>query len=310
MATSLRSMTGFGRATRAAAALSAQAEARSVNGRYLSVRFRLPGDLARLEPKLEALVKGRVARGTVDVSVRLERDRAQSLPRIDRRVLEVYRREAEALGRSARSAGRGRAGARAAAPPPAAAVDPASLLALPGVVSFGEKDLPEGAVDRLVLDAAGQAIAALDRARAAEGRRLAAALRRELGALARHVAALRRLVPEAVRARQEALGRRVADLLGGALAPDDPGLRRELALLADKADITEELDRLDSHLAALREALAAGEPVGRHVDFLLQEVGREVNTTGAKSGDARLVARVVLMKGCVERLREQAANIE
>ena len=96
---------------------------------------------------------------------------------------------------------------------------------------------------------------------------------------------------------------------GGRLAADDPALARELALLAQKADVTEELDRLASHLAALRESCAAAGSIGRNLEFLLQEVGREVNTIGSKSNDVRLTERVVAMKGCVERLREQAANV-
>lgn len=293
MAAALRSMTGFGRARRARGRLAAEAEARSVNGRFLQVRCRLPSDLLRLEPRVEGLVKQRLSRGTVDVAVRLAAARRGARPRVNRAVLAVYRDELRALGGG----------------------EPAALLALPGVVSFAEDAPREAVVDALVLGAAGDALEQLDRARAREGGRLASALRRELAALRRHVAAVRRLAPAAVGAHHDALRERLGKLLarhGGEAAPraDDPALLREVALLADRHDVTEELDRLDSHLAALAEALSAAEPVGRQLDFLLQEVGREVNTIGSKASDARIAARIVQAKTAVERIREQAANLE
>jgi uncharacterized protein (TIGR00255 family) len=116
-----------------------------------------------------------------------------------------------------------------------------------------------------------------------------------------------------VRAHHAALRRRLELLLEGRQTPtgdDDPTLARELALLADRSDVTEELDRLASHLESLAEALDAGGAVGRRLDFLLQEVGREVNTIGGKSSDVRIAERVVRCKSSVEKLREQAANIE
>ena len=283
------SMTGFGRAQRRSGALTAQAEARSVNGRWLQVRCRLPGELARLEPRLEALVKSSLARGTVDLHLRLETDRKRSLPRIDARVLGRYRRALSQLGGG----------------------EPALLLSLPGVVTWGEDGPREADVDKVAIGAATAAVARLTAARRAEGRRLTTALRRELALVARLLATVRRRVPQAVAQQQQNLRRRLAALLEGRpLAPDDPGLQRELALLADRSDISEELDRLDSHLAALSSALGNDRPAGRELDFLLQEVGREVNTLGAKCSDARIVEQVIQAKAAVERLREQAANLE
>lgn len=288
----LSSMTGYGRGRARAGALSAEAEVRSVNGRFLSVRCRLPAQLLRLEAALESLVRDAVGRGSVDLHVRLETPPARRAePRIDARVLASYRRALDRLG------GGG---------------DPALLLGLPGVVRPADEAQARPAdVDAVVLDAAGRAVAALNRARRAEGRRLLAALRRLATSLERHLAAVRRRAPVALAERQAGTARRVAQLLQGAeLSADDPGLRRELALLAERADITEELDRLDAHLAALRETLAGRGPAGRQLDFLLQEIGREINTAGAKSGDARLARSIVAAKAGVEALREQAANVE
>ena len=283
------SMTGFGRAQARAGALAAVAEARSVNGRYLSVRCRLPGELARLEPRLEALVRSSVARGTVDLHLRVEAERSRGLPRIDGRVLDRYRKALAGLGGG----------------------EPALLLSLPGVITWDENGRSESAVDQVALSAASQALARLTAARRAEGKRLATALRRELSTLRRLLASVRRRAPQAVAQQHQNLRRRLDLLLEGAtLTAADPGLQRELALLADRTDIIEELDRLDSHLAALAAALSGSKPAGRELDFLLQEVGREINTLGAKAADARIAADVIRAKAAVERLREQAANLE
>src|SRR5262245_40021062 len=293
-------MTGFGRARARRGELSAEAEARSVNGRFLQVRCRLPSELLRLEPRVEALVKRKVTRGSVDVLVRVRAPRGAPLPRVNRRVLSVYREALSALpGHGGKATRNGKAG------------DDALLLTLPGVISVEQVEPSEGAMEKLVLSATEDAVDQLDRSRTAEGQRLRVVLRREVAALQRHLQAVARLAPAAIRNHHAALRRRVEGLLNGStLAHDDPALLRELALLADRSDITEELDRLKSHVAALADALAAREPVGRQIDFLLQEIGREVNTVGAKANDAAIAERVVRAKSVVEKLREQAANIE
>lgn len=283
-------MTGYGRARRQSPRLAATVELRSVNGRHLQTRVRVPQEHLRLELPVETAVRQVIARGSVDVFVRVDLAAGQRRPVIDRRAVAVYRRALQDLGDGASGA---------------------ELLRLPGVVTLTDPELPERAAERTVLGALKDALADLERSRAAEGRRLASVLRRELGALRKQVAAARALVP-AIQARsRESLQRRVAELLGGqALPPTDPSLLRELALLADRGDVSEELDRLVSHLVALEALCASSEPAGRPLDFLLQEVGREVNTLASKLPDARLTALTVAMKTCVERLREQAANIE
>lgn len=282
-------MTGYGRASSARGALSADAEARSVNGRFLAVRCRLPSDLMRLEPRVDALVRKSVVRGSVDVHVRVRSGKEKTLPRVNTRVLSVYRDALKKMGGG----------------------EPAALLGLPGVISSAQPEPSESAVERVVMDAARDAVKKMTTARAAEGRRLRTALRRELTALRRHIAVVRRLAPASVKQSHLAMQKRVATLLAGTEVPaNEPGLLRELAMLADKRDITEEVDRLDSHLVAMADALDDKGAVGRQLDFLLQEIGREVNTIGSKVNDARIAERVVRCKSGVERLREQAANIE
>lgn len=286
----LSSMTGFGRAVRAGARLAVEVEARSVNARHLDLRCRLPSEWARLEPKLEALVRKAVRRGHVELSVRVKLTVRASRPRIDEGVLALYERAAKRHG---------------------GAADGASLLRLPGVVTLEESPLPARAGEQAVLAAARDALAALSASRREEGQRLAAAMEREMAALQRQLLAIGKRVPVAVQRQHAALRQRLDRLLGeGRLPADDPGLAREVALLADRADVTEELDRLASHLAAVRARLQQGGPVGREVEFLLQEVGREANTLASKANDAQVAERAVHVKTGVERLREQAANIE
>lgn len=281
-------MTGYGRARVSHGALTAEVEVRSVNGRHLGVRTRLPGEWVRVESKVEGAVRKRVDRGTVDVFVKLSRDAARPSPRVDRELLAVYAEALDELGGG----------------------DRAGLLRLPGVIQLEEPPLSERSGERAILGAVGEAVDGLLSASAAEGKRLGKVITRELNALQRHLRAAARLAPASVARQHAALRKRVAELLDGTrLDDDDPALARELALLAQKADVTEELDRLASHITALREACEAEGSVGRTLEFLLQEVGREVNTVGSKSNDVRLTERVVAMKGCVERLREQAANV-
>ncbi len=282
-------MTGYGRATRSTASLAATVEVRTVNAKHLGVRCRVPGEWVRLEPRIEAVVRGALSRGAVDLFVKIELAAGARRPLIDQETLSVYRKVLDDLGGG----------------------DSSSLLRLPGVVSLSERRVPERTVERTVLGAVKDAVAELLDARKAEGARLHKALSREVSTIRRHLAAIRRLVPAEVQRHQQGLHRRLSLLLEGrGVALDDPILMREVALLADRGDVTEELDRLGSHVAALGDALQGNGPVGRELDFLLQEIGREVNTVGSKSSAVPITRRVVQLKTAVDRLREQVANIE
>lgn len=282
-------MTGYGRATRSTASLAATVEVRTVNAKHLGVRCRVPGEWVRLEPRIEAVVRGALSRGAVDLFVKIELAAGARRPVIDQETLSIYRKVLDDLGGG----------------------DGSSLLRLPGVVSLSERRVPERTVERTVLGAVKDAVAELLDARKAEGARLLKVLVREVSTIRRHLVAIRRLVPTEVQRHQQGLHRRLALLLEGrGVALDDPILMREVAVLADRGDVTEELDRLDSHVAALGDALQGDGPVGRELDFLLQEIGREVNTVGSKSSAVPITRRVVQLKTSVDRLREQVANIE
>ncbi len=288
-------MTGYGRSEHEAGGLGVEAEIRSVNGRHLSVRNRLPAEWIRLEPRVEKLVRAAVSRGAVEAVVRIRFASQARKPQIDETVLAVYQKALDRMGGG----------------------DASNLLRLPGVITLGEPSVSVRALERAVTAAMKEALAALVASREGEGQRLTKVLEREMQALRRHLAVVKRRIPAARTRQHEALRRRLEALLGTTpagraveLDRKDPTLMRELAALADRSDVTEEVDRLESHIEAFDSSIARGGAVGRELDFQLQEMGREVNTLGSKSADTALSERVVRLKGCIERLREQAANIE
>jgi uncharacterized protein (TIGR00255 family) len=288
-------MTGFGAGHARADGREARVELRSVNHRHLHVKVRLPADLAALEPEVEAAVRARLARGSVTVGVGVERSGGAGLATIDR---EAARRYLSMLGGLATELGL----------PERPSL--AMLVSLPGVVGLAQDEEQHERESALVLEALASALEALVEMREHEGRELAADLRRNARAVAGLVGRVEERMPEVVRGHQAALQQRVGELLGGRqpVAPGD--LARELALLADRMDVGEELARLKSHLAQLERVLAQGGSVGRQLDFLTQELFREANTIGSKCNDAPVAHMVVEMKTHVERLREQVQNVE
>ncbi len=282
-------MTGYGRAEGSVGEATAQVEVRTVNGRFLATKVRTPSDLLRIEPRVEAEVKKRLSRGQVDVSVRIQRAKVLE-PRIDTDTLRKYVRALDQLGGAETSA---------------------ALLALPGVIDIQEKSAAGPSLERLALRTTRAALDAVVEAREAEGARLAKAFARELKQLVALLAKISKRAPISVRHHHAQLRERLEALLVGVSLPaDDPTLAREVAALADRTDITEEIDRLGSHFEALERMLNGDGNVGRELDFQLQEVGREINTIGSKCNDAAIAGFVVGMKSGVEKLREQAANIE
>ncbi len=295
----IHSMTGFGRASFSRAGVRFDLEVRSVNHRYLDVRVRLPRVLASLEPEVRARVQDRLARGKVDVVI-ASPEGSSPRPRleIDLEAAREYLRAAAQLRDSDGVGGQ---------------LDVARLLALPGVAGFQEPELLDDDLRRDFAAALDAALAAAIEMRAAEGEALARDLELRLqsvSALADALEERRESVAQQVRERLE---RRTAQIARDTGLYDEARLHQELVIAVDRMDVTEELVRLRSHVEQLRKALRVagpGQPVGRRLDFLLQEFGREANTIGSKAGDAGLAHHVVELKGEIERIREQVQNIE
>ncbi len=297
MTSPLASMTGFAQSEGESDGTSFLWEVRSVNGRGLDLRFRLPPGFDALEPGLREAAGKVLRRGNIAANLTIRRARA-ARPEPDPVMLDHVLALALALARRIPGG----------APPRAEA-----LLALPGVLRIDdERAPPDEGEARAILDGFGEALAGLLAARRAEGARLAALLGNilaEIADLHAEATALAQAQPEALRAR---LRDQLAALLrGGETVPlHEERLAQEVALLATRADIREELDRLASHLAAAHALLDEPGAVGRRFDFLVQEFQREANTLCSKAATAALSACGLRLKAAIEQLREQVQNIE
>lgn len=288
-------MTGFGRAEGQAGGHGFIWELRSVNGRGLDLRLRLPPGCDALEPALRDAAAA-LRRGNVTANLTLVRE-AEARVAIDPAALEAVLAVATAL--AARIAG---------APPPRAE----ALLALPGVMRVGREEFDPTADpgSGAALQAGfAEALAALLAAREAEGARIAGVV----GTLLDEIASLRDTAAgqaaDQPRLHRERLAESLRQLLEAAPPVPDERLAQEIALLATRSDVREELDRLAAHLGAARALLAEGEAIGRRLDFLVQEFLREANTLCSKSASGPLTTTGLALKAAIEQLREQVANL-
>ncbi len=293
--THLSSMTGFSRNEGGLAGLSWTWEIKSVNGKGLDLRCRLPPGFEGLEPKLRQLAQKQLLRGNLQVLLTVDRGESEAQFRVNEAVLARHVAAAQALV------------AQGAAPPSAD-----GLLALRGVLEAADADeaLDPEAREAGLLSAFEQALQGLTAARRNEGAHLAEILVQrleELAGLVAEGAASAAAQPAALRARLE---RQLADLLEAAPSLPDERLAQEAALLAVKADVREEIERLEAHIASARALLQQGRGVGRKLDFLCQELNREANTLCSKAQDLRLTEIGLAMKSCVDQLREQVQNVE
>ncbi|MEO1310462.1 MAG: YicC/YloC family endoribonuclease [Pseudomonadota bacterium] len=288
------SMTGFARVDGAAVGRSFVWEVKSVNGRGLEPRFRLPSALDALEIELRAALTKALTRGSVSASLTLEKSAAAQALVIDETALDA----AVAAIETVRS--------RIDCAPPAAE----ALLAMRGVLvsaEAGEEDM--GALRAAVLSSFADALAALSAARAEEGARLNAVLEDQLAAIETLAASARETAAADAGAMRERLSARLADLAAD-VSIDPDRLAAEAALLVVKADVAEELNRLAAHVEAARGLLSAGGAIGRKLDFLCQEFNREANTLCSKAASPALKRIGLEMKTVVDQFREQVQNVE
>ncbi len=292
----IASMTGFAREAGVSGPSQWAWELKSVNGRGLDVRLRYPPGFDAVGEDARGQVQKAFSRGQCQLNLTVTRGATPPRVRLNEEVLSAL---LDAVGRLKLPPG----------------VEPASvdgLLAVRGVVEI--EDEADAAASAELADALkagiGRAVAALAEARRAEGRALSGILAGQLEAMERLVAAIESAParrPEAVRAKLEA---QIAALLGAAPALDPDRLHQEAVILATKADVREELDRLTAHIAAARALLRDGGAVGRRLDFLAQEMGRESNTLSAKANDVALSRIGLDLKAVVEQFREQVQNVE
>lgn len=290
----LRSMTGFGAATCREGTLELSVELRSVNHRHLQLKTRLPAELSALENELETRVRARIERGALSISVRLEEGGARTVV-FDRALAARYKAEIEALAQELQLAPQ---------------VSMPTLLGLPGVVGTADDNRLREREAALLWKALEQALSALIAMRESEGQAIEADFASNAAAIAAESAHIGARMPQVVREHHRKLCERASELLGGNARIQPAELPRELALLADRMDVGEELTRLASHLSQWTKLIQKGGAIGRQLDFLVQELLREANTIGSKCNDAEVAHAVVAIKTRIERLREQVQNIE
>ncbi len=291
----IKSMTGFGRGMVGGEGLSAVVEIRSVNSRYAEVSIRMPQVLHAYEQEVQSRVRQRLERGKIQVHVQVEREQGVAVPiRVNAEAAAGYSALLHQLREVSGIEG---------------PVRLEHLLQFSEVfTSSREQEQLTETQWEVVRQALEQALEAIDQMRQYEGEKLQGDIEDRIRALEERLTAIEARAPERVREAHERLRERVEALLSNErLVPER--LEMEIALLADRLDITEECVRLRSHLDFFREALAKEEAVGRRLNFLIQEIHREINTIGSKANDAAIARKVVEMKEELEKIREQVQNI-
>jgi uncharacterized protein (TIGR00255 family) len=290
-------MTGFGEARGQSNGIAVAVEVRAINSRHLKLSFRASEGYAALEPEVEAVTRDVIRRGTVQLNLRVDRPATSEDYRINTAVVENYRRQLERYtGRSEWN-------------------DPDDLrmlLTLPGAIDergSAERDPREDwpVIEPVLRDALNN----LSKMRAEEGVALSADLAHNGRQILEYLDAIATRAPEVVQSYQSRLTQRVEQALSELNVTVQPAdLLREVALFADRSDISEEIVRLRSHLQQYEAALMLPESSGRKLEFIAQEMGREVNTIGSKANDAEISRLVVEIKTALERIREQIQNVE
>ena len=292
----LRSMTGYGRGEAAARGIRVEVEVNSVNRKQFEVRLNLPRALISLESRMVELIQGSVSRGQVTGGVTVHA--ADSLKRksfkIDTVLAAAYITE---LRRTAKTLKLNDT------------LSASLLLELPGVVTHSGAEEDADYVWPVLEKALKSAIRQLVAMRSREGAVLGEDLNRRVATLDSHLSTVRTLAPDVTTRYRETLVKRLGQA-GLALDLHDPILVRELTVFADRSDITEEITRLESHLQQARGLMKSAEPAGRTLDFLAQEMFREINTIGSKANEVQITRQVIEFKTELERIREQVQNIE
>ena len=296
----MKSMTGFASESGSGDGFDWRWDVRSVNGRGLDLKLRLPSGLEALDAPLRAVAQKHLTRGSVSAQLSLKFQRAESLHEIDMEALgraldglQVIRSECEARGM------------------PVEAVSAETLISLVNSGADGPDDRPDAAALKKPVEAAFDlTIKGLLRVREAEGAQLHSIISGHMAQIESLIQDAGGCALDAVIALRDRTMRQVSELMGPENALNTERLEQEVAVLATKADIREEIDRLKAHVVAARALLDSGEPIGRRLDFLTQEFNRETNTICSKSATGALTRIGLDLKTVVEQLREQAANVE
>ncbi len=287
-------MTGYGRATKQTAIGTITVEIRSTNHRYLEIDQRLPNGFSGFQERLAGLVRQRARRGRIELFVAIQLERNHRKVTFDEELLRRYHDALVDL--KAQFALKG----------------PLTLdhfLSLPQALTVIEDRIPSEQLWEPIRSSVEAAIQELVRARGREGAKLVKDIRNQVQVIQRHAKAVKQRLPKALAQQRERLREQLQGLIGPGAVGSVAQLRQAVALVED-VNIHEEVIRLESHITYVQETLAQHQLVGKRLDFIAQELMREVNTMGAKVNDAIAAQRIVEIKGCIEKIREQVQNLE
>ena len=289
-------MTGFGRAECQEDDYTYQAEIRSVNNRFIEINTRLPKAYSNLEQPIKKLIKSYCSRGSISLTISLgfsndstgEWEIKPNLP-LAKQYLDALKNIQNSLGLTGE-------------------VDLKSVIGLREIIKIEPVTMDPAKKD-LILNITKEALGSLQKMREEEGKTLQKDLAQRIDSIETHLADIESRHPQVIGEYQEKLKERIKNITDG-LELDEARLAQEAALLADRADNTEEMTRLKSHLNQFRSFFNTNEPIGRKLEFITQEINREINTTGSKSSDIKISKRVIEIKSDLEKIREQVQNIE
>lgn len=289
------SMTGYGRGVKSSPAYSITIDIKSINHRYLEINFKIPRIYSFLEDILRRDLTAKISRGKIEVSVTIEKFLTEDITvKLNRSLLTSYFKAIDELTSDFKIQG---------------APDLTTILSLPDVMQTIQPSEDEEQLGNLAAEVLGDAIDNLLEMRRLEGQRLAVNIRDKLAVLEGFHRQLVELAPDMVTEYRARLLKRVQELTEG-IEIDPNRLAVEVAIFADKSDITEELVRIESHLRQIYKTLELDETIGRKLDFIVQELNREINTIGSKGNDLTLSQIVIQFKSELEKIREQIQNIE
>lgn len=288
------SMTGFGRSSVELGNTSITVEVKSVNHRFSEFNIRMPRQLLVIEDKIKKKITERVTRGRVEVFITLAgTGQLSSKVTVDWQLLDEYVRSVRAIQEKYEIE---------------KMISLQDILTRQDIITINEDGTAYEELEAVILSATEEATNQLHRMRVNEGKVLEKDIHTQLKTLEKKVVSLREYAPTVVLHYTERLHKRMEEFVNGAI--DESRMVNEIAIFADKADINEELTRLDSHLEQFHKIMKMKEPIGRKLDFLLQEMNREVNTIGSKANDSNVAREVVEMKSLLEKMKEQVQNIE
>ncbi|NIQ00747.1 MAG: YicC family protein [Nitrospinaceae bacterium] len=292
----LKSMTGYGRSDRQNGHYACKVEIRSVNNRFIEINTRLPKYLAALEVPLKKLIKSQCARGSFEVFVNLDKSDTtggdlEVKPNLGlaSQYFEAFKQIQSELGLKGE-------------------ISMDSLLGMKEVIK-SEPPTLDASQEKFILESVETALASLMEMRTEEGKNLQTDLESQIQAIHQRAAQIKERQPAVIEEYRKRLNDKISNLTEGAEL-DEARLAQETALLADRSDVTEEIIRLESHLEQFRGLFRADEPIGRKMEFITQEINREVNTIGSKSVDLKVSQHVIEIKSLLEKIREQLQNIE